>query len=49
MQHDIFTWALNTALRDVPRFTRVVATLDRRCSIKCVYAHFKGDFVMVGD
>jgi len=38
-----------TRIGNVPVFRRVVATIDRGCSIKCVYAHFKGDFVLVGD
>ena len=35
--------------RDVPKFRRVVATADRGCSIECVYAFSRGDFVLVGD
>ena len=26
----------------------MVATTDRRCCIKCLHAHFRGDFVFVG-
>ena len=32
--------------RDIPRFRRVVASTNRRCSM---YVYFSGDFVWLGD
>jgi len=40
--------AYNENTRDVLRFRRVVVTTDRRCSIKYLYAHLGGDFVISG-
>ena len=44
-----YSLLFDSSIRDVPRFRRVVATTDMRSSIKCVYAHCRGAFVLVGD